>query len=98
MDWAAAAKLLATALGAIDQIITDVRDSRGEDARVKQAADALTAIGVIVQTVKNGDIEKLDPSLAEEELRRLLAAISDNDASADGAMAEKFDTSETPDT
>ena len=92
MDWAQAARLLATALGAIDQILETTRSAGKPDPRVTAAADALTDIGAIVETVKNGDIENLDVTVAQEELDRLLAAISSNDAAADAAVAEKFDT------
>ena len=91
MDWAQAARLLATALGAIDQILETARASK-VSPQVTAAADALTAIGAIVETVKRGDIEHLDPTVAQEELDRLIAALSSNDAVADTAVADKFDT------
>lgn len=94
MDWAHVTKLLATALGAIDQVLETTRMAAKAGGRVTAAADALTAIGAIVETVKNGDIENLDPTVAEEELTRLLAAIQSNDDEADAAVAEKFDSSD----
>ena len=93
MNWPAAAKTLASALGAIDQVVKNASTS---DAKKRMsAADAVIAVGAIVDTVKNGDLDNLYPEAADAELKRLIGSLDDNDSSADAAVTKKFDSSET---
>ena len=92
MDWRAAAKLMATAVSAIDQIVAAVRAKDSTD-KVEAAADAIMAIGAIVETVKSGDVENLDAGKAQEELDRILKELASNDAAADAAIDAKFGAS-----
>lgn len=95
MDHQSAVKILAMALSAIEQIVDSARDSKlFDDSKAQAASDALLAIGAIVETVKSGKLEGLDPKEAQEELDLLLAAIGDNDDAVDAAVDAKFDKSE----
>lgn len=93
MDWQAAAKILALAVSSIDQIVqivTAAGDGNHEGSKAQQAAEALLAIGAIVDTVKSGDLENLDVDKVHDELELLLTALGTNDDAADAALDEKF--------
>lgn len=93
MDWSKVAEILAMALGAIDTIVSRVRNKGG--GRIEAAADALTVIGTIVDTVKAGDLDDLDLDGVKRELQSLLDSLELNDAAADAAVADKFDRSDS---
>lgn len=88
MDWQAAAKLMATAISAIDQAVEMVRTSTSPS----RAIDALQVIGAIVETVKSGNLDNLDPDKTRQDLDLLMTALGSNDDAADAEVADKFDT------
>ena len=89
-DWQAIAQVLANAVAAIDGIISDIRDRKVAQSKMTYAADALTAIGAIVGSVQRGDVDKMDPAQAQQQIDKLVAALSDNDVDADRAVEQKF--------
>lgn len=82
-------EILAAALEAIAEILEYARKRR-QTAGLDVAADALTAIGAIVQTVRGGKIEDGDLDRVRQDLATLRHAIASNDAAADAALAGKF--------
>lgn len=94
VNWEKTAGVLAGALETIGEIVSSVKERRAM-AGVAAAADALTAIGAVVEATKRGDLTQIDPDIVAEEIDRLRRALADNDAAADRALAEKFDTAET---
>lgn len=90
MDYRAVAELLAAALGAIGTVINRLRDAE-DDPVTSRAKDALTVITAIVDTVRSGELEGLDPATARAELDQVLAALDAADSEADAALAKKFD-------
>lgn len=59
-------------------------------ARAKSAADALTAISMILGAVSRGDMAKFSPERAQDDIDRLRASLAANDAATDAAIHEKF--------
>ncbi len=94
MDWEKVGPILATAVDAIGGVIRDLHHSGSDEARRQRAADAVTAIGAIVETVNSGDVEQLDPIEAQADLQRLTAALGGNDEAADAALEEQFDVTD----
>lgn len=95
MDWQATAKLMATALAAIARVVDGVAVKQAAEATTDYSAGALTAINTILNSVKSGELENLDPENAKEALDRLLALLTNSDTAADEAVADKFDNSPT---
>lgn len=88
-----AAEVLAEAIKLIGDVVSRVKDQR-QKAGIGAAADALTVIGAIVESVQGGDLDKVSPDEARDELFRLRRALEESDVAADRALAEKFDTTE----
>jgi uncharacterized protein YicC (UPF0701 family) len=89
MRWEALARAAFTALSTIDDVVASVKERRAAEG-VQSAADALTVIGAIVESIRGVDIEKVDPAVITEELSRLKKALDTNDNEADRALKEKF--------
>jgi hypothetical protein len=89
MKWEALARVLAEALSTVGEVVSSVKERRQADG-IQSAADALTVIGAIVESVK-GDVDKLDPAAVVAELSRLKRALGANDTAADAALTKKFD-------
>lgn len=87
MDWRVVAELLATALGAIDKVVATVRN---KNDKLEAAANALTVVTAILEAVKGGKLEDLDPETARAELAELIATLQISDDAADAAVAAKF--------
>ena len=83
------ALVLAQAIKAIATVIEDVKEKR-QAGLIEAASDALTVIGAIVESVQKGDVDKIDPTKARDELARLDEALAKNDAEADRLLREKF--------
>ncbi len=92
-NWQAIAELLAAALGAIDRVVATMGGPK-PDPVAERAKDALTVIGVIVSTVKSGNLETFDAKAARADLDRVVAALDASDDDADMAVAKKFDNSD----
>jgi hypothetical protein len=90
MRWEALARAAFAALSTIDEVVASVKERRAAEG-VQSAADALTVIGAIVESIRGVDIEKVDPAVITEELGRLKRALQANDTAADAALAKKFD-------
>lgn len=90
MSAEAIARILGEALRLIGEVVSSVKEKR-QIGGIGAAADALTVIGAIVESVKHGDLTKIDPIEVSEEMARLRRALEHNDAAADAALAEKFD-------
>ena len=93
MDVAALAALLEAAIDAISTVIDRVHAPQ-PDPVAARAKDALTVIGAIIHTVKQGTA---DPSKAKADLDRLIAAIDVTDEETDRAVDKKFTKTDTPD-
>ena len=83
------ASVLGEAIKAIGEVIADVKEKR-QAGLIEAASDALTVIGAIVESVERGDVQKIDPAKAQEEVDRLREALAKNDAEADQLLREKF--------
>jgi hypothetical protein len=89
MRWEALARAAFEALSTIDEVVASVKERRAAEG-VESAADALTVIGAIVESIRGADVEKIDPKDLAEELGRLKRALKSNDTAADAALAKKF--------
>lgn len=85
------AEVLAEAIKLIGDVVSRVK-SRRQKAGMGAAADALTVIGAIVESVQGGQLDKVTADEARDELSRLRRALDEGDAAADRALEKKFDT------
>lgn len=85
--------VLAEAIALIGEVVARVKEKR-QTSGIGAAADALTIIGAIVESVDDGRVDRVTPEIAMEELGRLRQALSDNDTAAMKALEDKFDTTE----
>ncbi len=88
-EWQRVAQLLAAALAAIGKVVGTF-----ENADERKARDALTIISALLDSVAKGSLEGLDPTQAEEELKTLLSALSQNDRDIDHLIANMKSKSE----
>lgn len=83
-------ELLIAALEAIGEIIEYAKRRRGESPGIDAAADALTAIGAVVDAVRTGKLAPGDIDKAQADLAALRRSILASDAAADAAVKAKF--------
>lgn len=85
-------RLITAALHGLD-VIGSIARSVGGDKGSK-AANAMTAIGAIVESVQAGFAREIDPAAVlkqiEEALAELEADLASNDAAANAALDAKF--------
>jgi hypothetical protein len=93
VNWEALARVALEVISTIGDVVSEVKDRRQTDG-LRAAADALTVIGAIVESVRSKDVESIDPDVIAGELARLKEALRSNDAVADRALADKFDKEE----
>jgi hypothetical protein len=89
MRWEALARTLFGALSTIDDVVASVKERRASEG-IQSAADALTVIGAIVESIRGASVETVDPETLAEELSRLKRALGANDSAADQALKDKF--------
>jgi hypothetical protein len=89
IDWQKVATVLSLALSTIDKIISSARERR-QNSGLDAAADALTAIGAIVDAVKGGAVSEADLAKAQDDLEHLVKAIGSTDRRIDELIAERF--------
>lgn len=90
-QWQAIAEVLALAISSIDRVVGEVRRRRNEVTTMRHAADALQAITAIVDSVKAGNVDDIDPAKVRTELELLMTVLGQNDDAADAAVDTKFD-------
>ena len=88
MDWERIAKAMGGALELIELVTERFKEVRAASG-VSSAADALTIIGAITSAAKL-PAGPVDPEAIEQSIERLRVALSENDATADRALKEKF--------
>ena len=89
VNWQQVAEVLSLALSTIDKIIAATRNQQ-QSARLDGAADALTVIGAIVDTVKSGKLDEINLAKAQSDLERLRSAIDKTDARIDDLVKKRF--------
>jgi len=86
---------LGSAIHALDSIEQIAKQILGDEA--SDAFEAVHIIAVIIDTVRAGFEDKLTVGHVEEEIQSLRKTIVSNDAAADQALHDKFDTTKVDD-